>query len=66
MSGIRFCPSKTPTVKKADKTKADRSKTDEPKAKVRNTEKYDLLRDKTAVSKLTILNYHPISISWYF
>ena len=58
MSGIRLRPSKTKvktktrTIAKADKTKADRTKADKTKAKVRTTEKHDLLRDKTAVSKL--------------
>ena len=54
MSGIRFRPSKTKTKTrtKADKTKADRTKADKTKAKVGTAEKHDLLRDKTAVSKL--------------
>ena len=68
MSGIRFRPSKTKTKTrtKADKTKADRTKADKTKAKVRTTEKHDLLRDKTAVSKLKkYMNGHAACMDAY-
>ena len=69
MSGIRFRPSKTKTKTrtKADKTKADRTKADKTKAKVRTTEKHDLLRDKTAVSKLKeLMNGHTWTLTSAF
>ena len=55
MSGIRHRPSKTKvktktrTVTKSAKTKADVTKAD--KTKIRTAEKHDMVRDKTAVSK---------------